>query len=90
MPKKEKIGIVVSNKMDKTVVVSVQDYKPHPLYKKFIVSTKKYKAHDEQNECKEGDKVKIIECRPLSRQKRWNVAEIVEHVNVETSDVVEL
>lgn len=84
MPRREKVGLVVSNKMDKTVVVSVQDYKPHPIYKKFIVSTKKFKAHDEKNECKEGDKVRIIEWRPLSKQKRWNVVEIVERADVET------
>lgn len=86
MPRKEKVGIVVSNKMEKTVVVSVQDYKPHPIYKKFMVSTKKYKAHDETNDCQEGDKVKIVEWRPLSKTKRWNVAEIIERANVETSD----
>jgi small subunit ribosomal protein S17 len=66
------------------VVVSVQNYKPHPIYKKFIVSTKKYKAHDETNQCKEGDKVKIVEWRPLSKDKRWNVSEIVEKAQVET------
>jgi small subunit ribosomal protein S17 len=86
MPKKEKVGIVVSNKMDKTVVVNVEDYKPHPKYKKFIVSTKKYKAHDENNECNEGDKVKIIECRPLSKHKTWNVSEIIKRANIETSE----
>lgn len=88
MPKKERVGLVVSNKMDKTVVVSVESYKPHPIYKKFIVSTKKYKAHDAQNECNEGDKVKIIECRPISRHKTWAVAEIIERANIEeTADV---
>ena len=90
MPRKEKVGVVVSNKMNKTVVVSVQSYKPHPIYKKFIVSTKKYMAHDELNECKEGDKVKIVEWRPLSKNKRWNVSEIVERAEVESSDKVEL
>ena len=90
MPRKEKVGVVVSNKMNKTVVVSVQSYKPHPIYKKFIVSTKKYMAHDELNECKEGDKVKIVEWRPLSKHKRWNVSEIVERAEVESSDAVEL
>lgn len=83
MPKKERVGLVVSNKMDKTVVVSIESYKPHPIYKKFIVSTKKYKAHDENNECNEGDKVKIIECRPISKQKNWAVAEIIEKANIE-------
>jgi small subunit ribosomal protein S17 len=89
MPKKEKVGTVVSNKMEKSVVVSVQDYKPHPKYKKFIVSTKKYMAHDENNECQEGDKVKIVESRPLSRVKRWSVAEIVEKANIESTETSE-
>ena len=83
MPRKEKVGLVVSDKMDKTVVVNVEDYKPHPKYKKFIISTKKYKAHDENNECKVGDKVKIVEWRPLSKEKRWNVAEIVERADLD-------
>lgn len=86
MPRKEKVGVVVSDKMNKTIVVSVQDYKPHPIYKKFIVSTKKYKAHDENNECKTGDKVKIVEWRPLSKEKKWNVSEIIERANVETAE----
>lgn len=86
MPRKEKVGVVVSNKMNKTVVVSVEDYKPHPIYKKFIVTTKKYKAHDENNECNEGDKVKIIEHRPISKQKNWCVAEVLVKANVETPD----
>lgn len=86
MPRKEKVGIVKSNKMDKTVVVNVEDYKPHPIYKKFIISSKNYKAHDENNECNEGDKVKIVEWRPLSKQKRWNVTEIIEKANVDTAD----
>lgn len=81
MPKKERQGIVVSNKMEKTVVVKVQDYKPHPKYKKFITFTKNYKAHDENNQCNEGDKVRIIECRPYSKDKCWNVAEIIERAN---------
>jgi small subunit ribosomal protein S17 len=84
MPKKEKVGVVVSNKMNKTVVVNVEDYKPHPIYKKFIVSTKKYQAHDETNQCNEGDKVRIIESRPLSKHKKWRVTEIIEKANVET------
>jgi small subunit ribosomal protein S17 len=70
-------GLVVSDKMDKTVVVAVETRKVHPLYKKAIKVTKKYKAHDENNACKVGDKVKIIETRPLSREKRWRVNEIM-------------
>jgi small subunit ribosomal protein S17 len=84
MPKKEKVGVVVSNKMNKTVVVDVKTVKPHPKYKKFMVSTKKYKAHDEKNECNEGDKVKILESKPISRDKTWVVTEIVEKANIET------
>jgi len=75
--RKTKFGQVVSNKMDKTVVVAVETHWRHPLYKKTIRGTAKYKAHDENNECELGDKVRIIETRPLSRQKRWRIAEIV-------------
>ncbi len=78
MPKKEKQGIVVSSKMDKTVVVRVADYEPHPKYKKIIESNKNYKAHDENNICSEGDTVRIIESKPISGDKRWSVLEIVE------------
>jgi len=78
MPKKEKQGIVVSNKMDKTVVVKVADYEPHPKYKKIMESNKNYKAHDEANVCNEGDIVRIVENRPISGDKRWVVAEVVE------------
>lgn len=78
MPRKEKTGRVVSNKMEKTAVIEVLDYSPHKKYKKITAKTKKYKAHDEQNICNEGDVVKIIESRPLSKTKRWNVAEILE------------
>ena len=77
MPKKEKQGIVVSNKMDKTVVVKVAEYNPHPKYKKIIETTRNYKANDPQNSCGEGDVVRIIEARPSSKDKRWEVAEIV-------------
>lgn len=70
-------GLVVSNKMAKTVVVAVETKKVHPLYKKAIRLTKKYKAHDENNACKIGDKVKIVETRPLSKEKRWRVIEVV-------------
>ncbi len=74
---KTRAGRVVSNKMDKTVVVAVETPKHHPLYKKTIKRVVKYKAHDENNECKQGDIVRIIETRPLSRQKRWRVVEII-------------
>ena len=75
--RKVRLGQVVSNRMDKTVVVEVSGPKRHPLYKKIIRRVVKYKAHDEKNECQVGDKVKIVETRPLSREKRWRVAEIV-------------
>lgn len=78
MPKKEKQGVVVSNKMDKTIVVKVASYNPHPKYKKIIESNKNYKAHDEQNICTEGDVVKIIESKPISGGKKWSVLEVVE------------
>jgi len=74
---KTRFGRVVSNKMDKTVVVAVETPKRHPLYKKTIKRMVKYKAHDENNECRQGDMVRIVETRPLSRQKRWRVAEII-------------
>jgi small subunit ribosomal protein S17 len=70
-------GQVVSDKMDKTIVVAVRRRKLHRLYKKFVNLTKKVKAHDEGNECKVGDTVRVIECRPLSRDKRWRLLEIV-------------
>lgn len=76
--RKSRTGIVVSDKMDKTVVVAIQDNVKHPLYKKIIKRTVKFKAHDENNECKTGDHVLIEETRPLSRDKRWRVAQIVE------------
>jgi small subunit ribosomal protein S17 len=82
--RKVREGLVVSNKMAKTVVVAVETTKVHPLYKKGIKFTKKYKAHDESNACKTGDKVRIVETRPLSREKRWRVAEIVS-----TKEIVE-
>ena len=74
---KTKIGRVVSDKMDKTVVVTVETLKHHPLYKKTIRRTVKFKAHDDNNQCQLGDRVKIAETRPLSRHKRWRVAEII-------------
>ena len=75
--RKTKVGRVVSNKMDKTVVVAVETLRVHPLYKKTIRRVVKFKAHDRNNECGVGDMVRIIETRPLSRQKRWRVAEII-------------
>ncbi len=74
---KSKIGQVSSNKMDKTLVVLVESHRNHPLYKKTIKKVKRYKVHDEKNECKIGDTVKIVETRPLSKEKRWRVAEII-------------
>ena len=76
--RKTMIGTVVSDKMDKTVVVAVETSVRHPKYKKTVQKTYKLKAHDEQNECKAGDKVRIMETRPLSKDKRWRVVEIVE------------
>lgn len=77
MAVKERVGVVVSDKMDKTVVVAVENRSAHPKYGKIVVKTKRYKAHDEENQCKEGDRVRIQETRPLSRTKRWMVAEIL-------------
>jgi small subunit ribosomal protein S17 len=74
---KIKTGKVISNKMDKTVVVTVQSYRPHPIYKKKIRRITKFKAHDEQNTCNVGDMVRIEETRPLSKEKRWRVVEIL-------------
>jgi small subunit ribosomal protein S17 len=74
---KTRLGFVVSDKMNKTVVVAVETPKRHPVYKKTIKRVVKYKAHDEENKCKRGDKVRIIETRPLSKDKRWRVVEIV-------------
>ena len=76
--RKERVGIVVSDKMDKTVVVAVRDNRKHPLYKKTILRTTRFKAHDENNECGVGDKVRIVETRKLSKDKNWRVAEIIE------------
>ena len=76
--RKERVGLVVSDKMDKTVVVEVTDKRKHPLDKKTITKTVKFKAHDENNECGIGDKVRIVETRKLSKTKNWRVAEIVE------------
>ena len=76
--RKERVGLVVSDKMDKTVVVAIVDKSTHPLYKKTITKTKKVKAHDEANECGVGDRVRIVETRKLSKDKNWRGAEIIE------------
>ncbi len=76
--RKTKVGRVVSDKMDKTIVVSVERLARHPLYKRVIRLTTKFKAHDERNEARIGDTVRIVEARPLSRTKRWRVVEIIE------------
>jgi small subunit ribosomal protein S17 len=73
MPRRVMQGVVVSDKQDKTVVVKVERRVMHPLYKKFIKRSKKFAAHDPENACKEGDKVRIRECRPISKRKRWEV-----------------
>lgn len=78
MPKKEKQGVVVSNKMDKTVVVKVASFDPHPKYKKIIETHKNFKAHDESNVCEEGDVIRIVEAKPISGGKRWSVLKVVE------------
>ena len=76
--KKEIIGLVTSNKMEKSITVSVERKLRHPIYGKFVKKTKKFMAHDETNECKEGDLVKITESRPLSSKKRWRLVEVIE------------
>jgi len=76
--RKTRIGRVVSDKMDKTIVVAVEDNIMHPLYKKTIKRTTKFKAHDENNECRVGDRVEIMETRPLSKEKRWRLVRIIE------------
>jgi small subunit ribosomal protein S17 len=76
--RKTRIGIVVSNKMDKTIAVAIERKVPHPIYKKYFKKTTKLMAHDEKKECRLGDKVKIMETRPLSKNKRWRLVEIVE------------
>lgn len=76
--RKTRTGVVVSDKMDKTIVVAVKDNVRHPLYNKIIKKTYKLKAHDENNECKKGDTVKVMETRPLSKDKRWRLVEIME------------
>lgn len=76
--RKTRVGRVVSNKMDKTIVVAIEDRVQHPMYKKIMKQTSKLKAHDENNECAIGDKVKVMETRPLSKDKRWRLVEIIE------------
>ena len=76
--RKTRVGMVTSDKMDKTVVVTIQDRVRHPLYKKIVDRSVKYKAHDENNECGIGDKVEIMECRPYSKDKNWRVVRIIE------------
>jgi len=78
--RKTRIGIVTSDKMDKTIVVGVVESVRHSLYGKSVKRTKKFKAHDENNECQSGDKVKIMETRPLSKDKRWRLVEVLEKV----------
>ncbi|MCC0178865.1 30S ribosomal protein S17 [Waterburya agarophytonicola K14] len=81
MAVKERVGDVVSDKMDKTIVVAIENRSPHPKYGKIVVRTKKYKVHDAENKCKIGDRVRIKETRPLSKTKRWTVEEIIESKN---------
>ena len=78
--RKVRIGVVKSDKMDKTIVVAIEEHVKHPLYGKVVKKTYTLKAHDENNECQVGDKVKVMETRPLSRDKRWRLVEIVEKV----------
>ena len=77
MPVKQKIGIVISNKMAKTIVVKIENRYPHPIYSKTLTKTKKYVAHDELQECNIGDQVLVEECRPLSKRKRWKLLKIL-------------
>tara|TARA_B100000214_G_scaffold166584_1_gene119604 strand:- start:266 stop:532 length:267 start_codon:yes stop_codon:yes gene_type:complete len=86
MALKERVGIVVSDKMDKTVVVAVVNRYPHPTYKKIVSRTTRYKAHDPENTCVTGDRVRIKETRPLSAQKRWAIEEILSKSNNEKEE----
>ena len=76
--RKERVGVVVSNKMDKTIVVAVKWKEKHPIYGKFVNKTRKFHVHDEKNECGIGDTVRVMETRPLSKDKRWRLVEIIE------------
>ena len=87
MALKERLGTVVSDKMDKTVVVAVENRFPHAIYRKTVSRTTRYKAHDEANNCKVGDRVRITETRPLSATKRWSVAEVLTTTNQENKEV---
>ena len=78
--KREFVGVVVSDKMNKTIVVEVRTKKLHKLYKKYVSTSKKYKAHDEENTANMGDTVRIIECRPISKEKTWRLVEVLERV----------
>jgi small subunit ribosomal protein S17 len=76
--RKQKVGVVSSAKMDKSITVTVERKLQHPIYGKFVKKTKKFMAHDETNDCKEGDTVRIMECRPLSKNKKWRLIEVIE------------
>ncbi len=76
--RKQRVGIVVSDKMDKTITVAIEEHVRHPLYKKYVKKTKKFKAHDPNNEAGEGDRVRIMETRPLSKSKHWRLVKIIE------------
>lgn len=90
MPTKEKLGIVVSDQMDKTIVVSIENRTTHKRYGKIIAKTKRYKVHDEQNECKVGDYILIKETRPLSKTKRWTLKEIKQKsLKLDTNEIGE-
>ncbi|MBX2859791.1 MAG: 30S ribosomal protein S17 [Vampirovibrio sp.] len=78
MPRKERVGTVVSNKMDKTIVVKVEEKRPNPKYKKYQNRSVKFSAHDENNTCHEGDVVRIVESRPISKNKNWQLKDIIE------------
>jgi len=86
MPIKERLGVVVSNKMEKTIVVSVENKMTHKRYGKIITTTKRYKAHDQSNECRIGDSVVISESRPLSKTKRWSLKEIKQKSSMLTTE----
>lgn len=75
---REEVGVVMSDKMDKTIIVAVERASSHPLYKKVVRVRRKFVAHDESNDCHTGDRVRIVECRPMSRSKRWRVVEVME------------
>lgn len=87
MPKAMKVGVVTSNKMNKTAVVSVERLVRHPLYKRAFKKTSTFMVHDEENRCKIGDRVRIVECRPISKNKHWRLAEILESSRLEPTRV---